>query len=597
MGRIPATLRPIFRDRDDFTAGHTLGELTLAALESSNALIVICSPAAAKSHYVNEEIRLFKSGHSERAVIPLIVDGKPGHRDAECFPTALKFKIDAKGRITKKPVELLAADVRDECDGKHLALAKVVAGLLGVSSDDIFRRAERERRRKSRAQSLIAAVIAGLVLTGGFLAWQSHQRQQTIAEVEALVTKYSVASLKGTANRESLTEAITAIAEGAAGDARYAQALGLLKAGKPEEAEPLLKLVAQDKEKRALRESKEAAAAYRTLGIIIRLSDPKRAREAFTKAAELDPDDAIAAFYSAHAQFLAGNLDKSQQAYNHVLALEQDRDDTGYPLHWWSLHGLGEIAELRGDLGLALELFRKAHSEAEKRNRADPQSSEWQFAVAQANESVGDISRARGDLAEALESYRDCVAIVERLAKDNPIHIRSQRSLSAALVNVGDVLMEQGNSAEALGIFRHSAAIMDRIVNANPDAAKEHDYLSVSLSRVGAAYFAQGELGEALKYLRDSLAIIERLVKVDPGNAEWQLHLAARHGQLAEVLAQQGDVALALKEYRLGREIIAQLMGRSSENAQLPKELADIDTQIMKLESAVVADPEDAQRD
>ena len=74
-GPVPKALRPIFRDRDDFTAGHTLSEQTLAALDASNALVVICSPASAKSHYVQEEIRLFKSRHPEREVIPLIVGG------------------------------------------------------------------------------------------------------------------------------------------------------------------------------------------------------------------------------------------------------------------------------------------------------------------------------------------------------------------------------------------------------------------------------------------------------------------------------------------------------------------------------------------
>ena len=59
-GTIPRTLRPIFRDRDDFTAGHTLTEQTLAALDASAALIVLCSPQSAVSRYVNEEIRLFK---------------------------------------------------------------------------------------------------------------------------------------------------------------------------------------------------------------------------------------------------------------------------------------------------------------------------------------------------------------------------------------------------------------------------------------------------------------------------------------------------------------------------------------------------------
>lgn len=115
IGTIPKALRPIFRDRDDFTAGHTLTEQTLAALDASAALIAICSPAAAKSRYVNEEIRLFKSRHSGRPVIPVTVGGKPGDLELECFPSSLKFKLDSNGQITTEPTELLAADVCEEC--------------------------------------------------------------------------------------------------------------------------------------------------------------------------------------------------------------------------------------------------------------------------------------------------------------------------------------------------------------------------------------------------------------------------------------------------------------------------------------------------
>src|SRR5689334_333598 len=60
-GPIPATLRPIFADRLDFASGYSLRQATLSALRDSECLIVICSPAAAGSHHVNEEIRLFKA--------------------------------------------------------------------------------------------------------------------------------------------------------------------------------------------------------------------------------------------------------------------------------------------------------------------------------------------------------------------------------------------------------------------------------------------------------------------------------------------------------------------------------------------------------
>ena len=45
IGRVPKSLRPIFRDRDDFAAGHSLTDQTLAALDPSSAQPRI-SPAA-----------------------------------------------------------------------------------------------------------------------------------------------------------------------------------------------------------------------------------------------------------------------------------------------------------------------------------------------------------------------------------------------------------------------------------------------------------------------------------------------------------------------------------------------------------------------
>jgi eukaryotic-like serine/threonine-protein kinase len=69
-GPVPKTLRPIFRDREDFAAGPSLSEQTIAALEASQFLIVICSPNSAQSKYVNEEIRRFKALGRAQNIIP-----------------------------------------------------------------------------------------------------------------------------------------------------------------------------------------------------------------------------------------------------------------------------------------------------------------------------------------------------------------------------------------------------------------------------------------------------------------------------------------------------------------------------------------------
>ena len=88
---IPRRLAPVFRDRDELGASSDLPARLHEALEASRFLIVICSPAAGRSQWVNAEIQRFKSiGRSER-IFAYIVDGEPwasrsGTASDECFP-------------------------------------------------------------------------------------------------------------------------------------------------------------------------------------------------------------------------------------------------------------------------------------------------------------------------------------------------------------------------------------------------------------------------------------------------------------------------------------------------------------------------------
>ena len=161
LGPVPKTLRPIFRDREDFSGGHTLTDATMAALDASAALIVLCSPVAASRPAVNEEVRLFRSRHPDRPAIPVIIDGSA----PENFPPALRFELAADGSVTDRPMTILGPDLREAADGKTLGLAKTIAGLTGLGADDVFRRAERARRRRTR----IWGGVAGFCLSiGGF---------------------------------------------------------------------------------------------------------------------------------------------------------------------------------------------------------------------------------------------------------------------------------------------------------------------------------------------------------------------------------------------------------------------------------------------
>lgn len=64
-GPIPAHLRPIFQDETDFGLGEELTRATRDTLDDSAALILIASPNARASHYVNEEVRYFRHRHPD----------------------------------------------------------------------------------------------------------------------------------------------------------------------------------------------------------------------------------------------------------------------------------------------------------------------------------------------------------------------------------------------------------------------------------------------------------------------------------------------------------------------------------------------------
>lgn len=180
FGVVPRTLHPIFRDRTDMSGGGQLSERIEKALSESDALIVLCSPAAAESHWVNEEVLSFQRlGRSDR-IYPVIAPGLPNvrHIEAEFFPPALRG------------CGLIAADLRNiplpggarVGDGHRGGLLKITAGLLGVPLDELI---QRERARsQTRAFGFIAASVVGLALTGSAIvaSYNSVKDRQLSAE-------------------------------------------------------------------------------------------------------------------------------------------------------------------------------------------------------------------------------------------------------------------------------------------------------------------------------------------------------------------------------------------------------------------------------
>nr|WP_306451260.1 TIR domain-containing protein [Odoribacter splanchnicus] len=159
---LPRHLRPIFRDKTDLGGGILSDELE-KQLQSSEFLIVICSPHASRSEWVNKEIQVFIDEGRLGNIIPFIVEGLPhaGSAVEECFPQALKN--------IPKDKELLGIDVQEI--GKERAFIKVIAWMLSLRFDSLWQRWQREKRLR---RSYVATMLAFLLIIFYFFAIPSR---------------------------------------------------------------------------------------------------------------------------------------------------------------------------------------------------------------------------------------------------------------------------------------------------------------------------------------------------------------------------------------------------------------------------------------
>ena len=170
-GPVPRRLFPVFRDLEELPSSPNLSGAIDQALLQSRYLIVIASPYAAVSKWVDQEIARFRAlGRGDR-ILCLIVDGEPhadrqpGRGFLECFPPSLRIEDG---------IEPIAADVRPGKDGRPAAKLKLIAGLLGVGLDELRRR-ERRRRILQNMGVVAVSLLSALILAG---LWQMQQREK-----------------------------------------------------------------------------------------------------------------------------------------------------------------------------------------------------------------------------------------------------------------------------------------------------------------------------------------------------------------------------------------------------------------------------------
>ncbi len=152
----------VFRDEDELNAGSGLTPRIQAALKQANALLVVCSPRAIASDWVNDEVRFFRGLAGHGPILPLLVDGDP----RSAFPQSLRE--DEVGVELPESDWPLAADVRPGREGisrrdlKRRELQRLLAPLIGVPFNDLVDRDN--QRRIARLRWVVGAATATSLL-------------------------------------------------------------------------------------------------------------------------------------------------------------------------------------------------------------------------------------------------------------------------------------------------------------------------------------------------------------------------------------------------------------------------------------------------
>jgi len=556
----PKRFQPLFRDRDELPASSDLGTEIEKALWASRYLIVVCSPHAAQSQWVNKEVESFqKLGRRDR-ILAIIVDGEPNAGDTrECFPPALR------------QLEPIAADVRPEGDGKTNAKLKLLAGMLGVSFDSLKQR-DAHRRIRRLQLAVFASLLVALSLAA-LATYAFHQRDKAVKarrQAES-VLEFLVYDMRDELQKVGRLELVAKIQKRVE---EYHRQLGT------EASQPVTlhnQEVALENAGNLASDKGDLAGAQASFRHALAIAE---------ELARQDPSDAnwrrdliVSCFRLGEVQSAQGDLAGALASFRQALAIAEAlaRQDPGIAQWHRDLGdcyaGLGEVQRVQGDLAGALASFRQALAIAEELARQDPSNANCQHDLSVNYDNIGDVQREQGDLAGALASFRQALAIAEQLARQDPGNAAWQNDLSVSYERLGTSQSAQGDLAGALASFRQALAIAGQLARQDPSNAHWQRNLSVSYRRLGEVQSAQGDLAGALASFWQASAIAERLARQDPGNAAWQNDLSVNYDNIGDVQSAQGDLAGALASYQQSMAIAEQLARQDPSNAHWQRNL------------------------
>ena len=640
----------LFRDDTSLTATPHLWPSIEKALGQSQFLILMASPEAAASRWVNQELGWWLEHKSADTVLIALTagelewDSKAGDfRASEAMPLPPALR----GKFTDEPLWIDLRPYRGAASPRDAHFtdlaASIAAALHGRAKEDLL---SQEVRQQRRALRLAGSAVALLVVLLGLAGWQWNvaRTQRDLAEhnlalatetannlVFSLAQKFRNSGLPVAlvgdilARARQLQDQLTSSGE-ISPDLRHSQAAALV--------ETAVTLMDSGDAKSALAAERQAHDIFQALLASapqntlyrrdVAVSDFQIGYMLFLMQGDLA--SALASYQDGQAIIVSlareqpintdwqrslaafderiGGVFKAQgdiagalTSYRNALAISTALATKDPSNTLWQRDvaitnvAIGDVLTIEGDLGGALDSYRNALSISTLLAHNEADSTLWQTDMAGEDDKIGQTLSVRGDLPGALTAYRDGLAIRKTLAQNDPGNTEWQRNLSISDNDIGDVFAAQGKFADALATYRDGLLIRKALVQKDPGNTEWQRDLSVSEDNIAAVLRAQGDLAGALAGYRDSLAIRKALVQKSPGNGDWQRDLVIANDNVGELLQAQGDLPGALAMFSDSLTIARSQAEKDPTNAQWQQEFAFVLPQIAQVKIAAADAP------
>ena len=567
-GVIPKRLAPIFRDRDELASATDLGRKVNEALAQSANLIVICSPRAATSRWVNEEVLAFKQIGRSESIFCLIADGEPnasslpGREAEECFAHALRFKIDADGQLTDRPTEPIAADARPGKDGKTNAKLKLIAGMLDIGFDALKHRELQRRNRHMAALATLALIVMAVTTTLAIVAViarhtavvASHAAERRQKQAEALVS-FMLGDLNDKLAQVARQDIMEAVDDHAMDYFQSLPTVDVTDEALAQRAKALEKIGTVRLDQGHLSAAMTSFQAASTLAAALAAAKPADTKRQLGYARILA--------YIGMTHWYQGALDMAQRSFEsaQTVLLHATTGGANDPPLQFELatvdNNIGHVLEARGHLDEALAPYSSMLVVSRKLVAAQPDNTDWADQLGDAHNNLGKLALMRGDLATAVTEYSADDVIETALAARDPRDNDKRNNMVKVHAILGRTQALTGDLDTGINDLQQAVEMSTQLTKVDPSNTDFQEDLALYSSQLARLRRLHDELPAAQALTAQSLSIFRVLTKQDPANVGWQREFAeaqtehaaqSRAASQTDAAGAQAQAALTLLE-------------------------------------------------